>query len=280
MCCKYFIIIIIIQRLTENIFFFFLLQGLEKGPGSRLAGPNGEPPFSSSSSSSPQTSFFSSAVLNQVGPCTASSSASSLSPASPQTTPNRLSSPSHSVPTSGVHTKDTLPWEGGSDSNAPAALSSGQEAAGRSPGKQPHPLTNHIKSQSQPGSPVPAVLTSDNLQLSALTKGRPSSTCIKDTNNNHGEVHLLYQVHRGATKAESQHSVASSDAARPSTTSCLNTHSSSGPTVNGQLSENSQELTRVETLGGSPRCSAPAHLTSWSSFSIYPSSSDVLKACR
>uniref|UniRef100_A0A3P8UUU9 [histone H3]-trimethyl-L-lysine(27) demethylase n=1 Tax=Cynoglossus semilaevis TaxID=244447 RepID=A0A3P8UUU9_CYNSE len=254
--------------------------GLEKGPGSRLAGPNGEPPFSSSSSSSPQTSFFSSAVLNQVGPCTASSSASSLSPASPQTTPNRLSSPSHSVPTSGVHTKDTLPWEGGSDSSAPAALSSGQEAAGRSPGKQPHPLTNHIKSQSRPGSPVPAVLTSDNLQLSALTKGRPSSTCIKDTNNNHGEVHLLYQVHRGATKADSEHSVASSDAARPSTTSCLNTHSSSGPTVNGQLSENSQELTRVETLGGSPRCSAPAHLTSWSSFSIYPSSSEVLKACR
>uniref|UniRef100_A0A3P8UP71 [histone H3]-trimethyl-L-lysine(27) demethylase n=1 Tax=Cynoglossus semilaevis TaxID=244447 RepID=A0A3P8UP71_CYNSE len=266
-------------HLTENI-FFFLLQGLEKGPGSRLAGPNGEPPFSSSSSSSPQTSFFSSAVLNQVGPCTASSSASSLSPASPQTTPNRLSSPSHSVPTSGVHTKDTLPWEGGSDSSAPAALSSGQEAAGRSPGKQPHPLTNHIKSQSRPGSPVPAVLTSDNLQLSALTKGRPSSTCIKDTNNNHGEVHLLYQVHRGATKADSEHSVASSDAARPSTTSCLNTHSSSGPTVNGQLSENSQELTRVETLGGSPRCSAPAHLTSWSSFSIYPSSSEVLKACR
>uniref|UniRef100_A0A3P8UNR5 [histone H3]-trimethyl-L-lysine(27) demethylase n=1 Tax=Cynoglossus semilaevis TaxID=244447 RepID=A0A3P8UNR5_CYNSE len=262
------------QQLNTNT------QGLEKGPGSRLAGPNGEPPFSSSSSSSPQTSFFSSAVLNQVGPCTASSSASSLSPASPQTTPNRLSSPSHSVPTSGVHTKDTLPWEGGSDSSAPAALSSGQEAAGRSPGKQPHPLTNHIKSQSRPGSPVPAVLTSDNLQLSALTKGRPSSTCIKDTNNNHGEVHLLYQVHRGATKADSEHSVASSDAARPSTTSCLNTHSSSGPTVNGQLSENSQELTRVETLGGSPRCSAPAHLTSWSSFSIYPSSSEVLKACR
>ncbi|KAG7262968.1 hypothetical protein CRUP_018888, partial [Coryphaenoides rupestris] len=65
-------------------------QGLLKGPGSHLAGPNGEPPFSSSSphahhllpSSGP-------GALNQVGhsfgPCTASSSASSLSPTSPQT---------------------------------------------------------------------------------------------------------------------------------------------------------------------------------------------------
>ncbi|KAG7254515.1 hypothetical protein CRUP_010140, partial [Coryphaenoides rupestris] len=89
-------------------------QGLLKGPGTYLAGPNGEPPFSSCSPH-PHYSLPSSdpGALNQVGhssgPCTASSSASSLSPTSPQTTPQHRSSPPHDTTTSGAHTKDAVP---------------------------------------------------------------------------------------------------------------------------------------------------------------------------
>ncbi|XP_031584100.2 lysine-specific demethylase 6A isoform X1 [Oreochromis aureus] len=296
-------------------------QGLQKGPGSHSAGPNGEPPFSSSSS--PQTSFTSSGILNQVGhssgPCTASSSASSLSPTSPQTTPNHLSSPPHSATTSGVHTKDTTPSGGNTGSSAAAAaLPSGQEAAVRhsggtshSPGTTPtQGLTNHIQlrvtdgsaSASLPGSPAPSVLSLDN-PLSALIKGKANTTSNDNNNNysNHGgsSSEKMNNVHpglNGATKPISEHSVASSPlsatatpspcSADPHTTNslpCLNSPSSTnsqGPTLNGKGLEDSQSPMKVEPCGGPHRHSGPAGLAPWSSVSIYPSSSEVLKACR
>ncbi|XP_063354798.1 lysine-specific demethylase 6A [Pelmatolapia mariae] len=296
-------------------------QGLQKGPGSHSAGPNGEPPFSSSSS--PQTSFTSSGILNQVGhssgPCTASSSASSLSPTSPQTTPNHLSSPPHSATTSGVHTKDTTPSGGNTGSSAAAAaLPSGQEAAIRHSGGTSHSpsttpaqgLTNHIQprvtdgsaSASLPGSPAPSVLSSDN-PLSALIKGKANTTRNDNNNNysNHGgsSSEKMNNVHpglNGATKPVSEHSVASSPlsatatpspcSADPHTTNslpCLNSPSSTnsqGPTLNGKGLEDSQSPMKVEPCGGPHRHSGPAGLAPWSSVSIYPSSSEMLKACR
>lgn len=302
-------------------YVFFSTQGLHKGPGSHSAGPNGEPPFLSSSS--PQTSFTSSGILNQVGhssgPCTASSSASSLSPTSPQTTPNHLSSPPHSATTSGVHTKDTTPSGGNTGSSAAAAtLPSGQEAAirhsggtSRSPSATPmQGLTNHIQprvtdgsaSASQPGSPAPGVLSSDN-PLSALIKGKANTTSNDNNNNysNHGgsSSEKMNNVHpglNGATKPVSEHSVASSPlsaTAMPSPCSadphatnslpCLNSPSSTnsqGPTLNGKGTEDSQSPMKVEPSGGAHRHSVPAGLAPWSSVSIYPSSSEVLKACR
>ncbi|XP_030613490.1 lysine-specific demethylase 6A isoform X1 [Archocentrus centrarchus] len=296
-------------------------QGLQTGPGSHSAGPNGEPPFSSSSS--PQTSFTSSGILNQVGhssgPCTASSSASSLSPTSPQTTPNHLSSPPHSATTSGVHTKDTKPSGGNTGSSAAAAtLPSGQEAAIRhsggtshSPGATPvQGLTNHIQprvtdssaSVSQPGSPAPGVLSSDN-PLSALIKGKANTTSNDNNNNysNHGgsSSEKMNNVHpglNGATKPVLEHSVASSPLSATATPSprsadphatnslpCLNSPSSTnsqGPTLNGKGMEDSQSPLKVEPSGGAHRHSVPAGLAPWSSVSIYPSSSEVLKACR
>uniref|UniRef100_A0A8C4IVZ2 [histone H3]-trimethyl-L-lysine(27) demethylase n=1 Tax=Dicentrarchus labrax TaxID=13489 RepID=A0A8C4IVZ2_DICLA len=257
-------------------------QGLQKGPGSHSAGPNGEPPFSSSSSS-PQTSFSSSGILNQVGhssgPCTASSSASSLSPTN----------------------------------GSAAALPSGPEAAVRhsagtplSPGTTPaQGLTNHVQprvtdssaSLSQPCSPAPGVLSSDNPQLSALLKGKANATSNDDNNNysNHGEPssEKINNVHpglHGAAKPEqppllttATSSPRSADLHTTNSLSCLNSPSntdSQGPTVNGRGLEDSQSPLKVKPSGGAQRRTVPAGLAPWSSVSIYPSSSEVLRACR
>ncbi|XP_061735656.1 histone demethylase UTY isoform X2 [Nerophis ophidion] len=263
-------------------------QGLHKGPGSHSAGPNGEPPFSSSSS--PQTSFSSSGILNQVGhssgPCTASSSASSLSPTSPQSTPNHLSSPPHSTTTSGVHTKDNAPSGGGSSSAGVAVSTTPAQG-----------LTNHVQPQGTEGPASPprpgAPPSSDNPQLSALLKGQANTTATNDDNNNcsnHGGPfsEKINNVHSVAAKATSEHLSASSPlsaTAAPSTRSaggglsCLNSQSNSeGPTLNGK--EDSRSPQKAGPLEGVHRHSAPAGLAPWSSVSIYPSSSEVLKACR
>ncbi|XP_012731811.2 lysine-specific demethylase 6A isoform X1 [Fundulus heteroclitus] len=289
-------------------------QGLQKGPGSHSAGPNGEPPFSSSSPSS-QTPFSSSSgILNQVGhcsgPCTASSSASSLSPTSPQTTPNHLSSPPHSATTSGVHTKDAAPSEGKSGSIVPAAvLPSGPEAAAGHHGGAPHSpgttsrqgLTNHVQPQvtdrsaslSQPASPAPGALSSDNPQLSAFGKGKANATTNDDNNHsNHGgsssekinNVHpvlhaKLDSVASSPLSTAPTPSPCSADPHTASSLSCLNSPSNSnsqGPTLNGKGLEDSQSSPKAEPQRKTP----PAGLAPWSSVSIYPSSSDVLKACR
>lgn len=282
-----------------------LFQVLQKGPGSHSAGPNGEPPFSSSSSS-PQPSFSSSGILNQVGhssgPCTASSSASSLSPTSPQSTPNHLSSPTHSATTSGVHTKDTAPSGGNNGSSCAAAtLPSGPEAlVRRSAGTPLSPaqgLTNHIQARaaSQPGSPAPALPTSDNLQLSASLKGKANA----NDGSNHGgpssdRGNHVHPGPRGAAKPTSEHSVASSPLSATATPSprsadphaanslsCLNSPSNSqGPTLNGKGLEESQSPRKVGPPETPQRHTFTAGLSPWSSVSIYPSSGEVLRVCR
>ncbi|XP_037343931.2 lysine-specific demethylase 6A [Pungitius pungitius] len=290
-------------------------QGLHKGPGSHSAGPNGEPPFSSSAS--PQTSFSSSGIPNQVAhsSCTASSSASSLSPTSPQTTPNRLSSPPHAATTSGVHTKDAATPSGGkSCSNGAAAASpSGPEAAARhragtpqSPGAAtpPQGSTNHVQprvtdrsaSLSQPASPAPGVLASDNPKLSALLKGKANATSnhggpsSEKVNNVHPGLHGEQQQQQQSAPSSSPllsaaaPSPRSADPHATTSLSCLNSPSSSnsrGPAVNGKGPEDSRSPEREEPpAGGAQRRSVPAALAPWSSVSIYPSSSEVLKACR
>ncbi|KAM9803368.1 lysine-specific demethylase 6A isoform X3 [Syngnathus typhle] len=278
-------------------------QGLHKGPGSHSAGPNGEPPFSSSSSS-PQTSFSSSAILNQVGhssgPCTASSSASSLSPTSPRSTPNHLSSPPHSITTSGLHTKDNAP--SGGNTGAAASLTLGPEtvtAAGITPNPGATPtqgLTNHIQLRvtDRPGSPAPSASIIDNPPLSGLQKGKATTTTTTNDDNNNCNNHggpfsaKINNVHADAANAVSENFLASSPMSTTTTTavqspnslSCLNNQTDSqGPTVNGK--EDSHSPQKVETPERVPhRHLAPAGLAPWSSVSIYPSSSEVLKACR
>uniref|UniRef100_A0A3Q3K0H8 [histone H3]-trimethyl-L-lysine(27) demethylase n=1 Tax=Monopterus albus TaxID=43700 RepID=A0A3Q3K0H8_MONAL len=269
-----------------------------------------------------QTSFSSSGILNQVGhstgPCTASSSASSLSPTSPQSTPNHLSSPPHSATTSGVHTKDTAPSGGNNGSSGAAVtLPSGPETAvGHSTGTPLSPTTtsaqgliNHVQprvndssaSLSQPGSPASCALSSDNPKLSDLLKGKANTTSNDDNNNysNHGgpsseKINNIHPGLYGAAKSTSEHSVASSSlsaiaapspcSAEPRTTnsfSCLNSPSNRQvPTLNGKGLEDSRSPLKVEPSGGARRHVAPAGLSPWSSVSIYPSSTEVLKACR
>ncbi|KAK7882329.1 hypothetical protein WMY93_028503 [Mugilogobius chulae] len=251
-------------------------QGLQKGPGSHSAGPNGEPPFSSASS--PQTSF--SAVLNQ-------------------STPNHLSSPLHSSTTSGVHTKDTMP-SGGSDGLGSDVTIRHCGGTTLSPGTSSAPgLTNHDQLQvidnsaslSGPDSPASKVLSSDNPQHAALLKGKASSTSNDGNNNcsNHGgpTSEKINSVHP-CVQAKSEHSMASSPLSATATPSpcsasnmsCLNSPSSSnqGPTVNGKGTEDSHSPLKVEPLVV-VRNKSPG-LAPWSSVSIYPSSSEVLKACR
>lgn len=297
------------------------VQGFQKGPGSHSAGPNGEPPFSSSSFF-PQTLFSSSGILNQVGssgPYTAYSSASSLSPTSPQTTPNHLSSPPHCATTSGVHTKDTMPSGAKIGVNCAAAtLPSGPQAkVWHSAGTPLSPsttsaerLTNHLQLQvtdssaslSQPGSPSPSVLSSDNPQLSALQKGKANATRYYNNNDysNHSgsSSEKFNNVHpslHSVAKPLSEQSVAfspllstavsSPQSIKPNTThslSCLNSPSnpnSHGPTVNGNGLEDSQNPQKAEVSGGAQRHFVP-HPAPWSSVSIYPSSGEVLKVCR
>ncbi|KAK5860611.1 hypothetical protein PBY51_022074 [Eleginops maclovinus] len=209
----------------------------------------------------PHTSFSSSGLLNQVGhsssgPCTASSSASSLSPTSPQTTPNHLSSPPHGATTSGVHTKDATP----SGATNGGALPSGPEASVRlSAGTPLSPApaqgsTNHVQPRVTDSSP-------DNPQLSALLKGQASN----DDNNN-------FSHHGGASSEKINNVHPAADPHSSSSLSCLNSPSSSrGPTLNGKGPEDSQSPVTVEPPAAQRRPPAAA-LAPWSSVSIYPSS--------
>lgn len=266
--------------------------------------------------------FSSSGILNQgghsSGPCTASSSASSLSPTSPQTTPNHLSSPPHCATTSGVHTKDTMLSGGTNDCSGAATLPSGLEATVCiSTGTPLSPstttaqgLTNHVQlrvpdssaSLSLTGSPSPSMLSSDNPKLSALPKGKANTTSNDDNNNysnNGGTPEKIINVHLGlhsAAKPMSDESVASSPLLATATScpqstdpritnslSCLNSPSitnSQGHTVNGKGLEDLQSPLKAEPSVKPQRHPVPASLTPWSSFSIYPSSNEVLKVCR
>ncbi|XP_045066764.1 lysine-specific demethylase 6A isoform X4 [Coregonus clupeaformis] len=297
-------------------------QGLHKGPGSHLAGPNGEHPFSSPSSHPSQAAGSSDQILNQVGhstgPCPASSSSFSSS-LQRGGAPNHLHS---ATTTSGAQTKEATP--SGSNSSSRLATTAGTSL---SPGTTAptQGLANHIQqgavtttdslwSQSQPGSPPPGTLSSDNPQLSALLTGKASNKDVTNhnKNNNHGGVNqgatmdnnikvnnIHPGVHHRGPKPLSEHSVASSplsamSASTPSPprftdphpptanslTSLISSPSNSGttgtatttPQVNGKGLEDSRSPVKVFH-------SRPA-LAPWSSVSIYPSSSQVLKACR
>ncbi|XP_028291261.1 LOW QUALITY PROTEIN: lysine-specific demethylase 6A [Gouania willdenowi] len=204
-------------------------QGLLKGPCSHWAGSNGEP-----------------------ASCTASSSASSLSPTSPQITPTHLSSPPHAATTSGVLTKDAAP------------------SAGKSPNAPDHTpsqgLANHIqqKCRSDPGSPP----TPDNRPLSAPLKEKTHSTTIDGTNNHRGSsFEKVNNVHPGLHRADATGSL-------PSLNSPPH-YDNQGVTMTGMTSP-----LRVEPPAGAHKRSVSSRLAACSSVSIHPSSSDVLKACR
>uniref|UniRef100_A0A8K9XIT9 [histone H3]-trimethyl-L-lysine(27) demethylase n=1 Tax=Oncorhynchus mykiss TaxID=8022 RepID=A0A8K9XIT9_ONCMY len=283
----------------------FLRQGLHKGPGSYSAGPNGEHP--SSPSHPTQAAGPGAQSLNQVG--------HSTGPCPRGGAPNYL--PSSPLPstttTSEAQTKETTPLGISSGLATPAGtlLSPSPSLTALT-----HGLANHIQqgavtttyssgSQSQPGSPPPGAFSSDDPQLSALLRGKDNN---KDDDNHDTttddniKVNNIHPgVHHGGPKPLSEHSVASSALSAmsvttpsphrstnpPTATNLASLNSSTShsgttgttttPQVNGKGLEDSRSPVKVDPTELSHR--RPA-LASWSSVSIYPSSNQVLKACR
>ncbi|KAL0985418.1 hypothetical protein UPYG_G00156640 [Umbra pygmaea] len=290
--------------------------GRHKGHGSHSAGPNGEQPFSPfSPSHPPQAAGLGAQSLNQVGhytgPCpSSSSSSSSLSSfsCSPQRggASNALwSSPLHSdTTTSGALTKETTP----SGNSAGTPLSPGAPAPTQG-------LANHIQrgvvptgvdssgSTSYPTSPPLGTLSSDNPQLSALLSGKANNKdSNQDGNSNHRATlaSKVNNVHPGVQHSRplSERSVAPLPLSSASGASCsagphLSTANSlaclsispshtsttgpSAPQVNGKGPEDSRSPVKLDSPGICHRRPTPP---AWSSVSIYPSSNQVLKACR
>uniref|UniRef100_A0A8C2B7S9 [histone H3]-trimethyl-L-lysine(27) demethylase n=1 Tax=Cyprinus carpio TaxID=7962 RepID=A0A8C2B7S9_CYPCA len=259
-------------------------QGLQKSPGSCSAGPNGEQPFSSAGTSQP-TPAAGTGVPNQDG-----RSATASDTLAPEASHNHLPSPSspHSA-TSGrqqgmVHTKESKPSGNGHSAGTPNSTATAEG------------LPNHVhqgQADAAGAKPCsPGVLSSDNPQLSALLIGKANDS----NNSNCGglmaagtKVNNVHPSLHSGRKAQ-ENSVASSPCSAMSTATpspkSADHHSTqnsvnslNSPTLNGKGLEDSQSPLKVASplVCHKP---APPSFAPWSSVSIYPSSSDVLKACR
>lgn len=257
------------------------MQGLQKSPGTYSAGPNGEQPFSSAGTSQPSPAAGT-GIPNQAG-CSATASDTLAQEASH----NHLPSPSspHSATSGGqqgmVHTKESKPSGNGHSTGTPNSTATAEG------------LPNHVhqgQADAAGAKPCsPGVLSSDNPQLSALLIGKAN-----DSNNSNGsgltaagtKVNNVHpSLHQGLKAQEN--SVASSPCSAMSTATpspkSADHHSTqnslNSPTLNGKGLEDSQSPLKVASplICHKPK---PPSFAPWSSVSIYPSSSDVLKACR
>uniref|UniRef100_A0A671TBQ5 [histone H3]-trimethyl-L-lysine(27) demethylase n=1 Tax=Sinocyclocheilus anshuiensis TaxID=1608454 RepID=A0A671TBQ5_9TELE len=259
-------------------------QGLQKSPGSYSAGPNGEQPSSSAGMSQP-TPAAGTGVPNQVGP-SATASGTLAQEASHNHLPS--SSSPHSATSGGqqgiVHTKESKPSGNGHSAGTPNSTATAEGL----PNHVHHGQTN--VAGAKPCSP--GVLSSDNPQLSALLIGKAN-----DSNKSNGGGltaagtkvnNVLPSLHQGQKAQEN--SVATSPCSAMSTATpspkSADHHSTqnsvnslNSPTLNGKGLEDSQSPLKVASplVCHKPK---PHSFTPWSSVSIYPSSSDVLKACR
>uniref|UniRef100_A0A673MV32 [histone H3]-trimethyl-L-lysine(27) demethylase n=1 Tax=Sinocyclocheilus rhinocerous TaxID=307959 RepID=A0A673MV32_9TELE len=248
--------------------------GLQKSPGSYSAGPNGEQPSSSAGMSQP-TPAAGTGIPNQVGP-----SATASGTLAQEASHNHLPSPSspHSATSGGqqgmVHTKESKPSGNGHSAGTPNSTATAEGL----PNHVHHGQTN--AAGAKPCSP--GVLSSDNPQLSALLIGKAN-----DSNKSNGGG--LTAAGTKGLKAQ-ENSVASSPCSAMSTATpspkSADHHSTQNsvnslnrPTLNGKGLEDSQSPLKVASplVCHKPK---PHSFTPWSSVSIYPSSSDVLKACR
>ncbi|XP_028971635.2 lysine-specific demethylase 6A isoform X3 [Esox lucius] len=293
-------------------------QGFHKGHGSHSAGPNGEQPFCpfSPTSTPPQITCSGAQSLNQVGhstgPCPSSSSSSSSSLSSFSSSPQRVGAPSHpsSSPlhfpatTSGAQTKEITPSGNISGPCAATGTPLSPGATVPTQGSATHVQRGAVTAAtdssaggpSWTGPPHPGALSSDNPRLSALLLGKANNmeTTNQDGRNNHGGVRQGVDVnvkvnnihHRRPlpdhSAASSAHSALSATSPCrptgpfPSTASGL-VSLSAASRVNGKEPEDSRTPAKAGSAGLFH--SRPA-LSSWSSVSIYPSSSQVLRACR
>ncbi|KAJ8253047.1 hypothetical protein GJAV_G00208550 [Gymnothorax javanicus] len=254
-------------------------QGPLKGPGSHLAGPNGDRPFSSAGNAQ-HLPAAGTGTQNQVG---------HSSPPGPL---NHHPSPPHTATSGGQQgitlTKESKPSGSGSSAPGPEGGHSTASAEGLpnhvhqagpagGPGAAPPSAPGHAEPQS------PGVLRSDNPQLSALLMGKANSDgappCEK-VNNVHPAAHSSsLGSSPSSAMSTATPSPKSSEQANAHSVASLNSPPGSGPTVNGKGLEDSQSPVKVEPPAISHK-TPTLPLTPSSSVSIYPSSSDVLKACR
>ncbi|XP_072190403.1 lysine-specific demethylase 6A isoform X10 [Excalfactoria chinensis] len=260
-------------------------QGLHKGQSSHLAGPNGERPLSSTGPSQ-HLQASGTGIQNQNGhPATPSNSVTQGAAL------NHLSS--HTA-TSGGQQGITLTKE-----SKPSGNTSAVPETSRHSGETPNStagvegLPNHVhqvtadavSSPSHGDSKSPGLLSSDNPQLSALLMGKANNnvgtgTCDK-VNNIHPAVHTKTEN----SIASSPSSAISTATPSPKSTEQTTTNSvtslnspHSGHTVNGEGLEDSQSPVKADPPPISHKPS-PQIIPSMS-VSIYPSSAEVLKACR
>nr|XP_009930925.1 PREDICTED: lysine-specific demethylase 6A isoform X5 [Opisthocomus hoazin] len=260
-------------------------QGLHKGQSSHLAGPNGERPLSSTGPSQ-HLQAAGTGIQNQNGhPATPSNSVTQGAAL------NHLSS--HTA-TSGGQQGITLTKE-----SKPSGNTSAVPETSRHSGETPNStagvegLPNHVhqvtadavSSPSHGDSKSPGLLSSDNPQLSALLMGKANNnvgtgTCDK-VNNVHPAVHTKTEN----SVASSPSSAISTATPSPKSTEQTTTNSvtslnspHSGHTVNGEGLEDSQSPMKADPPPVSHK-PGPQIIPSMS-VSIYPSSAEVLKACR
>uniref|UniRef100_A0A8C4JJB4 [histone H3]-trimethyl-L-lysine(27) demethylase n=1 Tax=Dromaius novaehollandiae TaxID=8790 RepID=A0A8C4JJB4_DRONO len=260
-------------------------QGLHKGQSSHLAGPNGERPLSSTGPSQ-HLQAAGTGIQNQNGhPATPSNSVTQGAAL------NHLSS--HTA-TSGGQQGITLTKE-----SKPSGNTSAVPDTSRHSGETPNStagvegLPNHVhqvtadavSSPSHGDSKSPGLLSSDNPQLSALLMGKANNnvgtgTCDK-VNNIHPAVHTKTEN----SVASSPSSAISTATPSPKSTEQTTTNSvtslnspHSGHTVNGEGLEDSQSPMKADPPPVSHKPN-PQIIPSMS-VSIYPSSAEVLKACR
>ncbi|XP_054829304.1 lysine-specific demethylase 6A isoform X2 [Eublepharis macularius] len=260
-------------------------QGLHKGQSSHLAGPNSERPLSSTGPSQ-HLQAAGTGIQNQNGHPTMPSNSVTQGAAL-----NHL--PSHTA-TSGGQQGITLTKE-----STPSGNTSAVPDTNRHSGETPNStasvegLPNHVhqvtadavSSPSHGDSKSPGLLSSDNPQLSALLMGKANNnvgtgTCDK-VNNIHPTVHTKTEN----SVASSPSSAISTATPSPKSTEQTTTNSvtslnspHSGHAVNGDALEDSQSPIKTDPppIGHKPN----SQIIPSMSVSIYPSSAEVLKACR
>ncbi|XP_062862618.1 lysine-specific demethylase 6A isoform X2 [Trichomycterus rosablanca] len=239
-------------------------QGLKKNP--HLVGPNGEQPLSYADASL-STKASCTGVLNEHGHSTQETHLDSL-PSSP--VPDSSTSGGQQGLTL---TKESMPSSNGHISGMPNSTAT----AG---------WLNHIPAATAVPEPrSPAQPNQDNLPLSALLKEKANSTNVnvdsevatpgKTTNN----VHL----HGGSRTQEN--SVDSSPCSAMSTATSLlksSEHNSTDSLNSPRLNNIGLEVSKIPMVDFHLVCrkQASPSVFPWSSVSIYPSSREVLKACR
>ncbi|XP_032331159.1 lysine-specific demethylase 6A isoform X10 [Camelus ferus] len=277
---------LMLEQLESQFVLMQQHQGLHKGQSSHLAGPNGERPLSSTGPSQ-HLQAAGSGIQNQNGHPTLPSNSVTQGAAL-----NHLSS--HTA-TSGGQQGITLTKE-----SKPSGNTSTVPEISRHTGETPNStasvegLPNHVHqvtadavcSPSHGDSKSPGLLSSDNPQLSALLMGKANNnvgtgTCDK-VNNIHPAVHTKTDNSVASSPSSAISTATPSPKSTEQTTTnsvtSLNSPHSGLHTVNGEGMEESQSPMKTDLLLISHKPS-PQIIPSVS-VSIYPSSAEVLKACR